>query len=293
MLEKLSDPKFMGMLRRLSFRARRAYYGYTVGEQRSRRRGSGIEFLDHREYQPGDDYRHIDWNLLSRLDRVFVKLFVEESDLAVYILVDSSRSMDFGRPTKFEYAKLVAGALAYVGLVNSNRVMVGLLDADSMKALPPGRGKAHMVRVRDFLEQARCGGRTALDKGLGEFALANKGRGLVILLSDLLDESGFAAGVKTLRGLGFQVGIIQVLSQEELFPGGSGEFLFMDSETGEEIRVTLDAGTLEIYRSALDEFFRGIEDFCVKSGVEYVRTTTAVPPDALILDYLRQGGILV
>src|SRR6476620_8291937 len=142
----LLDPEFLHKLEQLELVSRKIFVGRMKGERKSKRRGSSVEFADHRNYSVGDDLRHIDWNVYGRLDKLFLKLFLEEEDLHVYSLLDTSLSMDFGDPTKLHYGKQVAAALAFIGLVNHDRIILDSYSGTLTQGLPSVRGRSQMYR---------------------------------------------------------------------------------------------------------------------------------------------------
>src|SRR5215218_9066757 len=137
----LLDPEFLLRLQRLEIVSKKVFVGKTKGERLSRRKGQSVEFADFRTYSVGDDLRHLDWNLFARLDRLFLRLFLEEEDLHVYLLIDNSLSMEFGTPTKLHYAKQVAAALGFIGLCNMDRVVIGSFNDRMARISPPIRGR--------------------------------------------------------------------------------------------------------------------------------------------------------
>src|SRR6476469_4771801 len=147
----LLDPQFLARLEQLELVSRKIFLGRMKGERRSKRKGQSVEFADYRNYVIGDDLRHLDWNLFARLERLFIRLFMEEEDLHVYILIDNSLSMDFGKPTKLHYAKQVAAALGFIGLVNLDRVVLEAFNDRIVQSLPPVRGRRSMWRMMEFL----------------------------------------------------------------------------------------------------------------------------------------------
>src|SRR5271166_885826 len=156
----LLDPDFLHKLEQLELVSRKIFVGRMKGERKSRRRGSSVEFAEHRNYTVGDDLRHIDWNVYGRLDKLFLKLFLEEEDLHVYTLLDTSLSMDFGTPTKLRYGKQVAAALAFIGLVNHDRILVDTFSAQLDLGLRGVRGRSQMWRVVQYLEQVEPTGQS-------------------------------------------------------------------------------------------------------------------------------------
>src|SRR5947208_16232947 len=167
----LFSSEFLAQLERLALLSRRTFRGRVRGERRSPRRGHSVEFCDYRAYGVGDDLRYADWNIYGRLDRLHVKLFVDEEDLCLHLLVDGSASMDFGTPRKLEYAVRVAGALGFVGLVSHERVGVGILRARAVAGWPPARGRNQAVALRDFLSDVHAGRPTRLNEALGAYAM--------------------------------------------------------------------------------------------------------------------------
>src|SRR6516165_1216931 len=150
--QPLLDPQFLARLEQLELVSRKIFLGRMKGERRSKRKGQSVEFADYRNYVIGDDLRHLDWNLFARLDRLFIRLFMEEEDLHFYVLIDNSLSMDFGTPTKLHYAKQVAAALGFIGLVNMDRVMVEAFNDRLTQSMPAVRGRHSLGRVMKFLQ---------------------------------------------------------------------------------------------------------------------------------------------
>ena len=191
----LLSPELLRQLERLELVSRKIFRGRLKGERRSRRKGQSVEFADFRNYVPGDDLRFIDWNLYARLDKLFLKLFLEEEDLHFHALLDSSNSMDFGDPTKLQYAKQLAAALGFVGLCRSDRVRIETLEQTSAPS-PVLRGRQSVWRMTDYLETLGPSGDTSLEAGVRNFCLRNPGKGIVILLTDLMDKNGYEAALR-------------------------------------------------------------------------------------------------
>lgn len=289
----LLDPAFLQRLEALSLVSRRRIRGRQHGERRSLVRGRGIEFDDYRAYEPGDDYRYIDWNIASRLDRFFVKLFSEEEDLDVRLLVDSSRSMAAGAPvSKLLLAKRLAAAIGYIGLVNLDRVEVGAFSSGPGPRLSRLRGRGRAFDLLRFLDGIAPEGATDLGLAVRRTLDASPRRGLLVVISDLLDPHGYEDGLLRARHHRMQTFVIHVLADDELAPQLSGELRLVDAETSRAVDVTVDADALRAYAAARDAYFDGIQRFCFRHGIDYLRTTTSVPADALVLRYLRQGGLV-
>src|SRR6516225_8825756 len=214
----LLDPEFLARLEQLELVSRKIFMGRMKGERRSKRKGQSVEFADYRNYVVGDDLRFLDWNLYARLDRLFIRLFLEEEDLHFYLLIDNSLSMDFGTPSKLLYAKQIAAALAFIGLVNMDRVVIEAFNERLTQSLPAVRGRRSLFRVLDFLDKLEPAGPSNLREALRAFSLKSSGKGVVVLLSDMMDKSGYEDALRYLVSRSFDIYVIQVLSQEETDP---------------------------------------------------------------------------
>src|SRR5271170_7592223 len=178
----LLSPELLTQLERLELVSRKVLRGRLKGERRSKRKGQSVEFADVRNYVPGDDLRFIDWNTYARLDRLFLKMFFEEEDLHFYVLLDASRSMDFGLPTKLLYAKQLAAALGFIGLVRSDRVRIETLGQSSRQPGPVLRGRASLWRMLSYLDGIQPGEEISLAEGIKNFVIRNSGKGILVLI---------------------------------------------------------------------------------------------------------------
>jgi uncharacterized protein (DUF58 family) len=308
----LFDEAFLLKLERLAVMSRRAMAGQLQGERRSPKRGQSVEFADFRPYAPGDDFRRIDWNAYARLERFFLKLFVEEEDLTVHLLIDTSRSMDWGQPNKLGYAVRVAAALGYVALAGLDRVTataLGLGDGPGYFAPHRGKGQAHALF--QFLSSLAPGGGLHLGQALAHYAAGATQPGPLILLSDLFDtaaqpahpapaQSPVLAGLNTLAARGFDVTLLHVLAPDEADPGraawlGQGpsvDFRLLDSETGAGVEITADYDLLQRYRDGLAAWQAELRRFCGARGIYYVPVETSLPLVDLLFAWLRRWGVL-
>jgi uncharacterized protein (DUF58 family) len=280
-------PEFLAQLERLSLLSRRTFHGSVKGERRSPRRGHSVEFADYRAYGHGDDLRYVDWNIYGRLDRLHVKLFVDEEDLCLHLLVDASASMGFGAPSKLDYAVRLAGALGFVGLVNHERVGLGVLRERVSEGWPPTRGRGQILPMMNFLVDVRADGGTSLDDGLGNYAKRARESGLVVVISDLLDPAGYERGVRALLERRFDVHLVHLLDPEEMNPMLGGDLRLIDSETGERRDLTVDAEALRGYRERLRQFLERVETFCRAHEIGYHRVVTDTPVEAFVVAQLR------
>jgi uncharacterized protein (DUF58 family) len=289
------DESFLRKLERLSLVVRRRRAGQMRGERRSTKRGTSVEFADYRNYAPGDDLRHLDWNIYARLERPFVKLFEEEEDLAVHVVIDASRSMDWGDEpgNKFAYARRVAAALGYVALAAGDRLTVAAVSDGRVAHVSPAlRGRGQLHRLLALLESLSAQGTTDLDGALREYALAARRVGLLFLVSDLFSPGGYRSGLSLLQGRGYEVNLLHVLAPDEVEPALAGDLRLHDVETGQAQEVTIDGAMRRLYRRHLDAWRDEIESFCLGRGINYVAVETSLPFDALILTHLRRRGMV-
>jgi uncharacterized protein (DUF58 family) len=290
--DDLFDDDFQRKLDYLALVSKRVFAGRMRAERRTKKSGSGVEFADHRDYQPGDDFRYLDWNVYQRFDRLLLRLYEEEEDLAIYFIVDASASMAFGNGQKLRYAKRVAAALAYVGLANLDRVSIVSTTDRVLERMPATRGKARIFKVFRFLKELQPEGQTNLEDALKTFVAQNKRRGLVVLASDLYDPHGFERGINVLRYNKFDPFVVHVVDEEDAKPKLSGDVLLYDCETGDEREVTVTAKVLERFEQAYRGYLEEIDRFCTSKQVPYIRADVNVPFDELILRVFRRGGFL-
>lgn len=289
----LFDSDFLKKLEYLSLVSRRVFRGQLLAQRRTLQLGGGIEFADHRDYTPGDDFRHIDWNLYARHDALLLKRFQEEEDLHVYLLLDCSRSMAFGRPPKFDYARQVAAALAYIALADLDRVAIVAFAGQIVGDLPLTRGKDRILGLLQFLERLEpLGELTNLERSVRDFVLRSQRRGLVILLSDLYDPDGFSRGLDILRHHKYEPHVIQVHDRDEAEPQLRGDVELFDVESQSVRKVTVTERNLRQYRQLFQGFQESLKKYCTTYGLGCTRTSTAVPFDALILKMMRAAGAL-
>ena len=289
----LFDERFLKTLEHLHMVSRKVFTGNLRAERRTRKVGSGIEFADHRTYARGDDFRYIDWNLYGRLDKLLLRLFEEEEDLYIYILIDVSDSMAIGAPLpKLHYAMQVGAALSYVGLANLDRVAIIPFSDRLLGRLPPSRGKNRIFRVFDFLRKCELGGQTQLAECMKTFVTQNKRRGLAVVISDFYDPVGFEQGLNTLRYNKFEPFVLQVYDQREAEPQLHGDLALVDCETGDTREVTVSKSLLEAYQREHEKYCQELEAYCTKYAMPFFRTHTSIPFDQLVLKIFRSGGFL-
>ncbi len=288
----LLDPEFLNKLEQLELVSKKIFVGRMKGERKSKRRGSSVEFADHRNYSTGDDLRHIDWNVYGRLDKLFLKLFLEEEDLHFYTLLDTSLSMDFGEPTKLLYGKQVAAALSFIGLVNHDRIVLDTFSTNLAIGLTNIRGRSQMYRVVQHLDQIQASGAGNLTAAAKTFALKHSGKGIVVVISDFLDKRGYQDALRYLLARNMDIYVIHVLSQDEVEPELTGDLRLVDSEDDEIAEITVSAPLIKRYKDQLNLFVGGLKEWCTSRGITYIFTTNQNPFDKLVLNYLRNRGLV-
>jgi uncharacterized protein (DUF58 family) len=283
----LLDPAFLARVERLSLQIRRVLRGERHGEKRNRRQGIGLLFAGHRGYVSGDDLRYLDWDLLARLDRPYMKRFEQETDLTVNLLIDASRSMSFGTPAKFTVASRLAAVLAYVALTSLDRVGVGLLDGSGVRLHGPGRGRGAFYPILRFLEQGRPVGSGPVEKGLRIHAAAGT-PGLTVLFSDFLDPS-LPAALAGHAHRRHELALIQVLCREEIDPPYDGDLRLLDSESGAPMEVTVGPRERNAYLRRLESHRESLRRFAVKHGAASMSIPSDLPLEQAVWDHLLRA----
>jgi uncharacterized protein (DUF58 family) len=297
--QTLLDGAFARRLERLTLVSRKRLVGQGQGDRRSLRKGSSLEFADYRHYVEGDDPARVDWNIYSRTDTLFVRLYEEEEVLNVHLLVDASRSMDWGEPSKLRYARRLAAALGYVALNASNRLFVWPLSASSTSFGPAwGRGRAGpMLAFIDEFKSAQistpvlAGFNQPPDLEQSLVSFTSRLGGLVVLISDLLTPS-WERSLARLAGRSGDVVVLHTLSPQELRPALGGDVRLIDRESGAAVSVTLNNDAIRLYSQRLDEWRRTVESFCARHGLGYVPIDTETPIETLVFETFRRRGVV-
>ena len=303
---------FLRKLEYLHVVSKRALAGQNRADRLSPKRGRGLEFADHRPYAAGDDYRHIDWKAYQRLNRLLLRLFDEERDLSIYLMIDVSKSMV--EPAKFDMARRIAAALCYVGLAHLDRLTIIPFGNDLGHESSPGRGKGRIFRVFEALEQLEASGPTDLRAACKAFASRPRQLGLVVIISDFLepgssivapaaadtraaaslkgDTTGPQAGLKILRTIGHDVFAVHVTSERDRDPGVFGTIRFVDVETGAMREIEVTPRLAAAYVKAAGQHAEALEHFCGRYDIGYVRADAERPFEDVILRTFRQGRFL-
>lgn len=320
LLDDLVSSELISKLDPLDLRSRKVFFGKLKGERRSKKRGQSVEFADHRPYVAGDDLRHIDWNIFGRLDRLFLKLFLEEEDLSLHLVLDASASSDCGEPNKFLFMQKAAMALGYVGLVNLNRVactsMGGMvtsstagtkedetetsslreIGSSSLHYIRDLRGKRRVHDLARFLVTLSPAGQLDFRTVAERIALSRRGRGIMIIFSDFFFKEGYEQGLKLLVSRGYDVYCIQVLSPQEVDPTGPsglmGDLRLKDIEDADVADVTISAPLLKKYKANLAAYCDQLKEFCLRRDMNLLTLRSDTPVETLVLDYLRKKGVI-
>ncbi|HZZ71687.1 MAG TPA: DUF58 domain-containing protein [Pirellulales bacterium] len=288
----LLSPELLLKLESLELVSRKVFRGRLKGERRSKRKGQSVEFADFRSYVPGDDLRFIDWNTYARLDKLFLKMFLEEEDLHFYALLDASPSMSFGEPTKLRYAQQLAAALSFIGLVRGDRIVIETLGQPLRRISPSLRGRKSLWRMLETLESVEPEPHSSLAAGVKNFCARNSGRGILILLTDLMDKAGYETALRYLIARQMDVYVVQILSAEELHPDVTGDLRLVDCEDGDAAEVTITPPLLKRYEQTLAQFVAGAKNFCNRRGMNYLLAKNDTPIDRFITTYLQQRGLV-
>jgi hypothetical protein len=304
----LLTPELLRRLEQFQLLATRRAKSSAKGERRSRARGQSVEFADYRNYVAGDDFRHLDWNLYGRLDRLFLKLYEEERELPVRIFLDASESMSFGEPRKFDFARQIAAAIGYVALCGFDRVSVipfpdlaangAHPEPESRNAELAARGALRAVRGKKSslqffrnLGAVTARGAANVNESLRRGALEARQAGAAIVLSDFLDPAGYEAGLTALVGRGFQVNAVQVLAPDELAPATFGDLRLVDSESGGMQEVTFGKFRLKHYQQTVRNFIQHLREFCTGRGINFFHAGSDTDLQDLLLKQLRAAEV--
>jgi uncharacterized protein (DUF58 family) len=283
---------FLHQLDRLHLASRKLAVGRTSGERRSARRGQSVEFADYKTYSPGDDYRRVDWNAYARLERLFLKLYVEEQETSLHLLIDASASMEWGEPTKFRLACQLAGALGYLALAGYDRASAGLVRAGLVSHIGPLWGRRSVWRLWSFLEGAEPRGEADLAAGLRALGRFRPAPGIAVVISDCLGPLSFLDGLTYLQAARQEVVLVQVLAPDELAPVLEGDLRLIDHETEAAQEVSAGPALLAAYQQRLAAHTGAIAAFCRDRAIPYLQVPSTLPVADLVLQSLRQAGVV-
>lgn len=282
------EEAFLKKLENLNLIVKRHFRGRLGGTHTSPRAGISLEFAEYKEYYPGDDFRTIDWNIYGRLEKLAIKSFKREEDVPIYILLDTSKSMALGG--KLDYAVKLAATIAYLGLVDLNRVSVYAFGNELISGVPPKAGARQIFHIFKYLSTLTPTSKTNLNAALEGFAKRRLETGLLILLSDMLSEGGFTQGLSQLLFKRFELLIVQILAPEDLDPGFEGEVEITDIEDAQAPKLPAAEDAKQAYKTALADYLNELDEFCLRRNIRRALLSTSLPIEAAIFDKLR--GVL-
>ncbi|MGE3344246.1 MAG: DUF58 domain-containing protein [Vicinamibacterales bacterium] len=285
------DSDFLKKLEYLHVVSKKAFAGQARAERLAPKRGRGLEFADTRAYSAGDDFRHIDWKAYMRLGRLLLRLFDEEQDLPIYLLIDASQSMaPQGEDSiKFDQARRIAAALCYIGLAHLDRVTLMPFDVTVREERTPGQGKGRIFRVFEMLEAIEARGGTNMAEAFKHFAGRGRRAGLAVVISDFLDPAGYEGALKVLQARGHDVYVVQMSAERDRDPGALGDVRFVDAESGETRDIEVTPALARAYAEAWETHTAELEQFCGRYNIGYVRADAERPVEEIILKTFRQG----
>jgi uncharacterized protein (DUF58 family) len=290
--EPLIDRHFLEKLERLTIRWQKSFPGLVGGHNRSHFAGSGQEFLDHRNFHHGDDLRAVNWRAYMRLEKLFLKMFQIEPRVPVRMLIDTSRSMSTGAVPKFDYTRRLAAALAYVGLVRLDTIVMHPFAARLGDAEICSGGRHRFAPVADYLGGLEAGGSTDFFPVARQFVNKYLNRGLVIILSDFLSEADFEKPLQYLAEFGHELFLVHIWSEEDRTPPWDGELELTDAETGAKVELDFDAEARIRYTEAFDEHCERLRRIALSHSGRYVGLSTVTPVEEAIFGPLvRARGV--
>ncbi len=293
MAEQLLETPLLEKLERLTIQWQKSLPGLVGGHNPTRFAGGGQEFLDHRNFHHGDDLRAVNWRVFLRLEKLFLKMFQLEPRIPVRILFDVSRSMETGKIPKFDYVRKLAGALCYVGLVRLDSICLQPFSDKLGDAFVASGGRHRFQPAVNFLSGIKSGGQTNFLRVARDFVSKYPQRGLVIVLSDFLDDADCEKPLQYLSDFGHELILLHIWAAEDREPPWEGELELEDAETGTHVELSFDSDARAQYTAAFDEYAQELRRVALRNNGRYVGVPTDVPVDEAIFGPLTRGGALV
>jgi uncharacterized protein (DUF58 family) len=288
--EALLDTALLEKLERLTIHWQKSLPGLVGGHNTSRFAGPGQEFLDHRHFHHGDDLRAVNWRVFLRLEKLFLKMFQLEPRIPVRMLIDTSRSMLTGANSKFDYARKLAAALCYVGLVRLDSICLQPFSAKLADAFTAGGGRHRFQPAMNFLASIKPEGTTNFLEVAREFVSTYPQRGLLLVISDFLDDADCEKPLQYLSDFGHELILLHVWATEDREPPWEGELELEDAETGQLAELSFDSDARSMYTAAFDEFSQALRRVALRNDGRYVGLPTDIPVDEAIFGSLVRAG---
>ena len=287
----LFPPDFLTRLEYLSIMSKRVFRGQLLAQRRTRQTGAGIEFADHREYSPGEDLRYLDWNVYARHGDLLIRRFQEEQDLHLWLLLDCSNSMNLADGRKFDLARQLAAALAWIALADLDRISVLACAAGVVEQFPLTRGRERILPLMQFLQGLTASTpQTSLLESVRQFLHRRPPPGIAVILSDLFDPAGFEAGLDQLRFSGFDLHVIQLHHPLDADPAVLGDAELVDVETGTTLQTTITEHMLSEYRRLFRQHQDAVRNYCARYNLGCTQSGCQVQFDSLVMAMMKQSA---
>lgn len=288
----LFDESFLKKIEYLYVMSKKVFTGRLRAERKTKKVASGIEFADHRNYAPGDDFRALDWRIYGRTEKLLVRLFEEKEDLSIYFLIDCSGSMQFANRAKLDYALQMAAALGYIGLCNQDHVSYIAFNDKVIERLPPTSGRGQIYKIFHFLEKLKGEGSTSFEDAFKTFAAENRRRGVAVVLSDFNNPAGYEKALNFLHYQQFETYAVHIVDERDFDIKAHGDISLVDEETGERLDITMTPRLMAKYKKAFESLCLHLESYCTTRRMLYFRTPVSTPFDEIVLKVFRAGGFL-
>ncbi|MBU3134820.1 DUF58 domain-containing protein [Clostridium gasigenes] len=290
---KIFNEDFFKKLNKINMHINFKLSSGTQGGRKSKAKGVSVEFSDYREYAAGDDFRRIDWNAYGRFDKFFIKVFMEEREGVFNFFIDKSKSMDYGEVNKKDTALKVVGALSYIALNNLDRVNINTMQNGTVKSLKSATGNKGFQRILKELESMEFDGSTDLSQSIKKRNLNS--RGISIVVSDFLNNNGLETLEEGLKYLAFkkqEIILVQILAEEEINPQFNNEITFIDSETNENLKMSLTPSIIKDYKNSLKKYNKEIESLVKKYGGKLISVSSSKSIEEIILNDFSKKRVL-
>jgi uncharacterized protein (DUF58 family) len=288
----LLDRQFLEKLERLTIHWQKSFNGLVGGHNSSRFAGGGQEFLDHRHFHHGDDLRAVNWRAYLRLEKMFLKMFQVEPRVPVRMLIDTSESMNSEGGIKFDYARKLAASLCYVGLVRLDTIALRPFGARLGEGMQCGGGRHRFSPVMDYLSTLETGGQTNYLEVVRQFISTHPQRGLLIIISDFLDDAGCERPLQYLADFGHELLLVQVWSEDDRTPPWLGDLDLVDAETDARLQLQFDETARESYTRSFDKYADSLQQFALRNGGRYVGVSAAMPIEDIVFGSLVRSRVI-